>query len=179
MKTRIALLITALMSPTLTFAMFCPTNFNQINIGDSMAQVEAQCGKPSSETSSKDVDDSMTPQEWTYYVTIPQDQFTSAGSIKLTLAFVDGKVVNISSGGNSVGSTTVCGGNLAQPSTTVQMGSTIKDVTAACGKPTMINKGTAQPGQPEPTVTDKAEWTYDGPPKVVLKFENGKLTERS
>jgi hypothetical protein len=150
--------------------MFCPSNFNAINIGDSMAQVEAQCGKPANQKSTKE--DSNVPQEWTYYIAAPSDPLTSYGTVKLTLAFVGGKVVNISSGGYSVGATTVCGGN------TVQMGTSLKDVKKACGQPTMVNKATPQPGAAQPDATELTEWSYASTPPVTLKFENGKLVSR-
>lgn len=159
-----------------SFAMFCPTNFNQINIGDTIKQVQDQCGKP--ETSKNTTSEANQPQEWTFYVPVPTDPYTmgynpNAGTMKVTMAFVDGKVVNMTSNGIGVGATALCGG------ANLQLGSTIKDVKTACGKPAMVNKtnmGT-EGGAPQPN--EISEWKYTGPTgTTTLIFENGKLKER-
>ena len=36
--------------PSLSFAFFCPSNFSQINIGDSLDQVQKACGNPDAKT---------------------------------------------------------------------------------------------------------------------------------
>ncbi|MHB1948822.1 MAG: hypothetical protein ACYCQI_12020 [Gammaproteobacteria bacterium] len=173
MKLRTVFLTTALLYSSQCLAFFCPNNFNQINIGDNIDQVALQCGKPSSEIKSKK--EPSVPQEWTYYMTLPQqNEYTAPGAtpgtMKVTFAFVDDKVVNLTSNGIGVGATTICN------NTNIQLGTAMKDVEKACGKAANITKSQAQSTTPPVEVI---EWKFDGPPAVTLTFENGTLKSRS
>jgi len=173
MKKTIALFASLSLS-TAASAMFCPNNFNQINIGDSMEQVQQQCGKPDAEKKSQGEDNG--PQEWNYYVHPQMKKYTetrtNAGaeaSVKMALALDQGKLVNITVNGMSLATTTICG-----PS--VSVGDTAKSVKSACGDPVFINKSNNQTNVEKPA--ELVEYTYNGTPSAVLVFENGKLTER-
>lgn len=146
------------------FAMFCPDNFNQINYGDPIDQVLLQCGKPVSQKSYKST--SNEPQEWNYYVRmVPNMQ----GSLRMTVAFNQGKVINISVNGAGVTNTAICGN-------AITLGQTLKQVEAICGKPVFINQGSTQQGTQNPAqADDMTELTYAS---ATLVFEKGKLTER-
>ena len=164
--------LTALV-PSLSFAFFCPTNFNQITAGQTRAQVTAACGKPDKQESKKVKAEG--PQEWSYYV--PQsvatsDMTTAQGTLKMQFTFDDsGKAINISVNGIGVGSTTICGNS-------VSLGDTRDAIKAACGKPSFVNQqngNTAVLGAAQPS-TVMVTFTYNTNPPVTLTFENGKLT---
>lgn len=152
-------------------AWMCPNNFNQIQVGDTLATIEQQCGKPTLQTSTEK--EASVPQDWTYYVQNNQPSSTPAasmpGSIKLTLAFVNDRVVNIMVQGNSLTSTSICG-------PTVSVGDNSATIEAACGKTTFINKYAPQNGAPKPT--EIIEYNYGSAPLNTLIFENGILKDR-
>ena len=160
-------ILSFIFSPSLGFAFFCPGNFNQIQIGDTMAQVQAQCGSPAQqETSEKR---SEGPQEWNYYIT--QTVGTSSmsqtqGTLKTQVTFDgSGKAINISVNGIGVGSTALCG-------SMIQLGDTQNKVKSACGAPSLVNKQS-----PEEQSTSKiTSFIYNTNPPVTLMFENGVLT---
>jgi len=159
--------------PLSGFAFFCPTNFNQINMGDSIETVTTVCGKPDAQ---EERDEKPTnPQEWSYYLT--QATPTTFPSVptptqKTTFAFDDkGILVNITVGGLGTGSTSLCG-------PLVQLGDNIERVTAACGKPSFVQSQDASLNeQPSIRVT---EFTYmKANPPTKLIFRNGALTEKT
>lgn len=167
------------LAPNLAFAFFCPTNFNQINFGDSLEQVKQVCGNPMKEET-KDAKQNV-PQEWSYY--IPQTvgmggtSSQAQGTLKTSITFdKDNKAINISVNGVGVGATTICGRNIA-------LGDNQDAVKSSCGEPSFINKEqpkapttdtTAAPAQAEKVT----ELTYTSNPPTVLVFEGGKLTEK-
>jgi len=161
-----------------SFAMLCPGNFNQVNMGDTLDAVKAACGKPDGEQSTENTEDG--PQEWNYYVSV-NPAFTqnvsqnTTASLKTTVAFDKGKVVNMSVNGVGVSNTAVCGA-------TIQNGDTMDTVKAACGKPSFINRGTgSQAGTEDPNAktTKTTTLTYMSAGNTVsLVFENGVLTDR-
>lgn len=108
---KIIYLIILFTPSSLSYAFFCPTNFNQIDYGNTMDQVSQQCGKPDSQDT-KDVTQEG-PQEWSYFV--PQTVSTTAlspmqGTLKTQITFdASGSAINISVNGIGVGSTTICG----------------------------------------------------------------------
>lgn len=180
-------IVTLSLSATVNaWALFCPTSLNQMNIGDTAKQVETQCGKPDAQRTYKP--EPKVPQEWTYYqspstnpytssgspsITSSQSNQTIQGSLKTTFAFdQNGKLVNITVGNASITSTNICNG------AAVQIGSSTKDVETACGKASYVNRGIAQDSGGNAPVPEMTEWTYQGPPKVILVFENGVLKER-
>lgn len=151
-----------------TFAMFCPSGFNAVNIGDTIDQVIASCGKPDLKKSSKE-----TPphaQEWNYYVKPDPTQPTT---LKMTFAFdSSGKVMNITVNGQTLTSSTICGG-------TVNIGDSLDSVKSSCGSPAFTNQGTEE-SQKEASskAVEITEFTYNTTPKTVYIFEGGKLKER-
>ncbi len=158
-----------------TFAMFCPNGFNQINFGDTIDQVKLQCGSPSSQKTYKSEDSG--PQEWTYYVNPTENASvygqpwmygaTPQTAVKMTIAFNENKVLNITANGMSLPSTQICGSMISVNDTPAQ-------IKAACGKPTMVNK----PQQSAANAIEMTEFKYDSAPPITLIFENGKLKER-
>src|SRR3990167_9584669 len=126
-----------LLFTTKSFAIFCPTNFTQINYGDTIDQVIQQCGQPDSQKESTQTNDNA-PQEWNYYIsqTVSMNalQPSTTGTLKTTVTFDNnGKAINISVNGIGVGSSAICGQQ-------IQLGDTRDNVKAACGKPAFINK---------------------------------------
>lgn len=166
---------TLLVTPTLSFAFFCPSNFNQIDYGNSPEQVVQQCGKPDKE-SFREVKPEG-PQEWSYYVpqaVATQNSGTTQGTLKTQVTFDEnGKAINISVNGIGVGSSTICGN-------TIQLGDTRDSIKAVCGNPSFISK--AEPstnGGVDPLqITKITEFTYNSNPPVTLVFENGILKEK-
>lgn len=156
-----------------TFAFFCPTNFSQINTGDTLEQVIAVCGAPDSTKTT--TEEANTPQELTYYVNPtgsntgqPLPQVTS---LKMTVAIsAEGKVNNITVNGQSLITTPICNGN------SIQVGDTFKTVKAACGDPGFVNKGQVANGAAKETKT--TELRYNSNPPATLIFVDGKLQAR-
>lgn len=168
MHSRIALIAMTFLYSAHCYAIFCPTNFNEISVGDTTQQVETKCGKPTSIKTTKSQAD--VPQEWTYY--LPMDP-SLPGTMKVTFAFIHGQANLITSNGIGVGSTTICN------NINLQIGSTIKEVKEACGTPAMITQSNLSTDQAQGTPsTEMAEWKYDATPPVTLVFEDGKLKER-
>lgn len=160
-----------------SYAMFCPSNFNAINIGDSIDLVAKQCGKPTTEKKSKST--ANIPQEWTYYMQMIDPADSSyiapggAGTMKVTFAFIDNKVVNITSNGIGVGSTTIC------KNINLQIASSLDDVKKACGKPVSIVQTDLSQKDAQGTPAEEIiEWSYNSNPPATLVFEHGKLTAR-
>jgi hypothetical protein len=147
---------------TNAFAMFCPTNFNNINIGDSMDQVQQACGKPDSENK-KEILPQGLPQEWGFYKSPPG----APATLKVTVALDKDKVVNISVNGASMISTSICG-------STISVGDSASSIKSACGKPSYINEGEEMQHATE-NKTKVTELKYGS---TTLVFENGKLKTR-
>lgn len=162
----------SLFIPHVAFSFFCPTNFNQINFGDTIDQVNAQCGKAAKQDV-KEVQPKV-PEEWTFFVpqTVSSNYMTpSQGTLKTSMSFdANGNAINISVNGIGVGSTTICG-------SMIQLGDNEEKVKAACGKPTYINKSNPTSGasqKPEKITT----LMYDTNPPVKLIFKDGVLTDK-
>lgn len=176
MKLKSILLLTTagLLSCQYCYAFFCPNNFNQVNIGDSIESVEAACGKPAKITK-KDPPDN-TPQEWSYFV--PQSGLStnanpSRATIKTVISFDGtGNAANISMNNVSTGSARLCGTN-------IKIGMSRQDVESACGKPGFINKQAENKAQTDEKDNDAnkiIEYLYTSTPPMTLIFEKGKLT---
>jgi hypothetical protein len=148
------------------FAAFCPTNFNNIQNGDSIEDVIKQCGKPSSE---KTQTVRETPaQEWTYFI---NQQTAAQASLRLIINIDKDKVNNIQLGPGNVTNTAVCG-------TTIQIGDTAKAVEGACGKPNFVSVSAGTNPQENANFggTKVTELTYsNAATTVTLTFENGVL----
>jgi hypothetical protein len=173
MKINKWIFLSSLLTPTLSYAFFCPTNFNQIDFGNTMDQVQQQCGKPDLQET-KEVGP-PGPQEWTYFINQTQLLGTpqqSQGTLKTTIDFdKDGKAINITANGIGVGATTICGQN-------IQLGSTRDAVKAACGEPGFINKQTPADNATPPPKKKVTTFTYNSTPPQKLIFEDGILTSK-
>ena len=162
--------------PSLCFAIFCPTNFKQIEIGNTMNEVLEQCGKPDKQEEVKKANENV-PQEWTYYA--PQNYTTTGptiqpqGSIKNQIAFdSEGRVVNITTNGYGIGVVPMCGIN-------IQVGDTRDKIKAACGSPVFASRQeTPTDGSAPPPDLIITTFTYNTSPPTKLIFQNGKLIER-
>ncbi len=163
-----------LLLPGVSFAWVCPNNFNQIVPGDTIEQVVSQCGKPKKETVTQAAPSG--PQEWQYFVQPKQSMRASQRSkseagganVRMTIAFVEKKVINITVQGSSLASTTICG-------PTVSVGDTDKSVERNCGTPTFIQR---QESEKNKDPVEVIEYKYNTAPPNTLIFENGLLKER-
>jgi hypothetical protein len=177
MNNTFKLIITSLLIiiPSMSFAFFCPTNFNQIDFGMTMEQVTQSCGKPVDQTETIKENDNV-PQEWNYYIaqTVSMGGSTpnAQGTLKTSVVFDDkGKAINISVNGIGLGQSTICGSN-------IQLGDTKESIKSACGSPSFISKQPLDPATaPPPTKIIQFNYT-NVTPKVILIFENGKLTDK-
>ncbi|OGT45685.1 MAG: hypothetical protein A3E83_02915 [Gammaproteobacteria bacterium RIFCSPHIGHO2_12_FULL_41_20] len=147
------------------WAIFCPTNFNQINPGDNLDTVKQLCGKPDAEKTY--IAQQSQPQEWSYFLQLaPPLQ----GTVKMTVAFVENKAISINVNGVGVSSTQACGN-------TIQMGSTTETVKAVCGKPILVNETAASSTDQQNAANTMTEITYNTNPPVTLKFKAGQLVQ--
>lgn len=155
---------------TTTFAWVCPNNFNSIVEGDSIDQIIAQCGKPASSTTSQQPPN--VPQQWQYYIPTQQSngritQQSPVENVKMTIAFVNDKVVDISTAqGGTVSSTSLCGARIA-------IGDSSDTVKTNCGTAAFVQKQDTDAKDVE-----IVEYKYDTAPPNTLIFENGKLKQR-
>lgn len=159
------------------FAMFCPNGFNQINIGDTIEQVQQQCGQPDFKKTEKA--EANVPQEWNYYVTPQMNQYMQTrtrigpqASVKMSIAFKDGKAVNITVNGMSLAATTICDRK------NIAVGDTMQTIKSACGDPVYVNK-TDQKSNQEQKPDEITTYKYNSTPPTILIFQNGKLQSRS
>jgi hypothetical protein len=167
-------ILTSVYSP-ISNAILCPTNFNQIDIGDSMAQVIAQCGEPNQKETQTIPGEG--PQEWVYF--IPQTVATTStnqmqGTLRTSISFdASGQAINLTVNGIGVGASTICG-------PTIQLGSTREAIKAACGNPNFVNKqvNSSTGIGAEPPPTNLTTFIYTQPPAHLL-FKNGRLVSHS
>lgn len=162
-----------------SYGFMCPSTFNQVQIGDTISQIEQQCGKADIVTKA-DLPNNQ-PQQWDYYLqpsSTSNNMFTQSettGTLKTTFAFdAAGKLVNITVNGTGVGTSSGCG-------SPVSIGDTRQSVEAACGKPSFINSQTPAPapaGADDKDANKQIEWTYNSNPPVTLIFREGKLVEK-
>jgi hypothetical protein len=164
---RIFLILLSVFFSTSSFALFCPTNFSPINIGDPIDLVLKQCGAPTTQKSYKSTIDTG-PQQWSYYVVMSD---SGNGTVKLLVEFIEGKVANMTINGMAIGATALCGNNIST-------GDTQDEVQTACGKPGAISRAQSAAGTEDVKTNDVTELKYGSSPAVTLIFENGKLKER-
>lgn len=157
--------IILMLSITPAFAWMCPSGFNTINPGETYQQVIAKCGKPPFEK--KIAQPADVPQEWGYYVPVNPP---NPATIKMSVVFTQGKVVNITINAMSLVSSSVCG-------PTISVGDTMEAVRAACKEPMFINKGNPQPGQAPSAEITQIKYNTSSPPDTLI-FVNGILQER-
>jgi hypothetical protein len=163
-----------ILTPALSFAFFCPTNFTQINLGNTMEEVIAACGKPDTQDTKEKKPEG--PQEWNYMVpqTVSANYMATPtqGTLRTQMTFdSSGKAINISVNGIGVGATSICG----KP---ITLGDNRDTVKAACGDPVFVNKGSASTTSAQEQVIKVTTFIYNTNPPAKLIFENGKLTER-
>lgn len=181
----------SLFIPLNVLAMFCPTNFNSIDLGNSIAQVQQFCGQ--ADSSRQYQMSSMTSQEWTYYI---KPKFGDTRHTKMRILFKNDKVINVNTTTHdavgvgcspviqlgttqkivrcsksfdqeyNVSATTLCG-------PFIQLGDSTQTVASACGQPDLVSQ---PPSSALPI--DVVEMRYDTHPPVTLVFENGLLTDR-
>lgn len=168
----ISLLVSCALFTANAYAFFCPTNFNQIDMGNTQQQIEEACGKPASITDTVQEPADNSPQEWSYFVKQdPNLGSTIPGNIKATIAFdQSGKVINMTINGLSVSTANFCG------SAAVKIGSMRDTVKKECGAPAYINRGVSE--GPAPQQRKLVEYRYDSTPPITLIFENGMLIDR-
>ena len=168
------IVILLLLAPALSYAWVCPNNFSQIVPGDSIDQVVAACGKPDSEKKSES--GYRGPQEWQYFVTIDQPLNGSGApagaspSVKMSVALVKQKVINITVQGTSLASTSICG-------PTINVGDSLDSVETNCGKPTFVQKQESGNSNDEKPI-EIIEYKYNTTAPNTLIFENGILKSR-
>lgn len=171
----IASCITLTCLPAVSFAFFCPSNFNQIDFGMSPDQVTQQCGKPDKQTEAEKENENI-PQSWDFYLKQPvatgsNAQPSTVGTMKSSFVFdADGKLINMSVNGIGVGASSVCG----KP---INLGATRDEVKAACGDPGFVSKSQASGEQQKPIKVIEFEYSSANPP-ATLVFENGVLTSK-
>lgn len=173
--------LSLLLISTVAVADFCPcpSNFNLIQIGNSLDQILKTCCKPSTppKTYQKPI---PVPQKWTYNIAAPPNPGNAVqGSVELTVTFDrTEKVTNITVNAQSL-TTTNCGTTstvsfTASSPNSIKIGDTMKAVEQACGKDKFVLRGEPQTDQTAPIIT---ELQYAGPPPITLRFINGSLTE--
>lgn len=169
----IKLILTFLLFSTsaLSHAWVCPANFSQIAVGDTIEQVTTLCGKPASEKKSEG--GYRGPQEWQYFITIDQPLNGSGAasgtnpSIRMSVALIKNKAINITVQGQSLASTSLCG-------PTINVGDSDSSIEKNCGKPTFIQKQNDDKSKPIEII----EFKYNTTAPNTLVFENGILKER-
>jgi len=167
MKKLLPLTIAIMVFSHSAYALFCPNNFNQINLGDSIDQVTQECGKPDIQDT-KDTSASG-PQQWIYYIK-PDPTRPKANTLQVTIAFdASGKASNVGVNGTSLVTSKICNGN------SVHLGDTTDQVKAACGAPAIVNTSGGSTSVPPTTIST---FTYQTNPPTILTFTNGKLTSR-
>lgn len=173
--------LSLLLISTMAYGDFCPcpSNFNLIQIGNSLDQVLKTCCAPISRKTHKA--EAPVPQKWSYTITPPPNPGGAVqGSTDLIVTFDQTeKVANIKVNAQSLtatscGKTSTVSFDVNQPNM-IQIGDTMQTVQTTCGKPLFIEKGVPQTdNQPTSTIT---ELQYAGPPPVTLYFENNVLTK--
>ncbi len=161
---------------SISFAFFCPNNFNQIYAGSTMEEVTAACGKPDKQDDA--IVKSEPPQEWSYFTPQPSNIVNGLApktSFKTQVTFdASGKAINITVNNAATNNTNICGRN-------IQVGDTRDTIEAACGKPSFINKqdqstnaGVSDTLGNTPAPVQITTFTYG---TKSLTFENGKLKD--
>lgn len=149
----------------LSLAFFCPNNFKQIDYDNTIDQVIASCGQPSSQETKKEKP--LQPQEWVYYIKFTPN---SSSSLRASVFFDStGKVVSMSVSGYGLTQSNICNGG-------IKIGDDMKAVQAACGAPAMTTETTGAGANTEETeVTTLTYKSNTGEEQLI--FKNKKLTE--
>lgn len=192
---KLILVMISLLSNT-SFAFFCPTNFQTINVGDSLEQVIAICG-PATSQKVLTMNNQPTDEAWTYY---KQLNSFDPSTVPVRIVFKDNQVIHINididnntankicqtnaqfmqnsrvadaclanaNNMHSVAKTTICGA-------AISIGDAKQNVLIACGKPVEVKS--LQPFN-QPTPEARTELDYNSTPRVALIFQNNQLVER-
>ncbi len=145
-----------------SYAFFCPTNLNVIQIGDSLNNVQEQCGFGT--LSEVKQDNVAIPQEWAYYKKLNAND---AGTIKLSFIINSNKIININVNGISVSRTALCGAQIT-------VGQSSDQLKASCGDPTILSASSADKSS-TPQGPPQQKLSFSEAPQSELIFENGKL----
>ncbi len=158
-------------------SFYCANTNGAIATGDSMDEVQAQCGAPTNTSTRTDtVASTNTETQWIYatqgMAMTPQGTYAPGLVPYLTVTIQDNKVIQIQRTTNNImPNSLTCG--LSQA---VSINSPSESILLACGKPTLTQ--TVQ--TPKNTMQEVTIWTYNrGPyePQIILNFEGGKLTQ--
>lgn len=168
----------------------CPKTYRYIDLGSSLPEVEQACGKPISTSTEQQAKTVTEPTEqWVYYgsekgeqdhpaewrsklVSRPSDFDIYLPRLpKLYITFRRNKVASVTLESQEVGSSTMCGNGY-----TVKKGDDRDAVVYGCGSPLFVNHGyqTFYEG-----LVDTTTWIYQFDayqPRVILQFQNNKLT---
>lgn len=167
---RLSTAIIILCCVTPTYAMFCPTNFNEIKEGDSIDTVQLKCGKADQEkTYESKPDKDYYPQEWSYMI---RPSPVSQNGMRVSFIFQDKKAASITVNGYGMSQTQICG-------SMVQLGDSMEKIKKACGGPIFINRSSdtdtmskSALQQLEKKEIKELSYTNIAKP-VTLIFENG------
>jgi hypothetical protein len=157
-------------------SFYCANTNGAIATGDSMDDVQAECGAPTSVSSRTDTTSSTNNEmQWIYaaqgMTLSPQGTYMRGLVPYLTVTLQNDKVIQIQRTSNAMPTSITCG-----ISQTVGINSTGEMILLACGRPTMTQ--TIQ--TPNNSTQEVTVWTYNrGPyePQIILDFEDGKLTQ--
>ncbi len=157
-------------------SFYCANTNGAIATGDSMDDVQAQCGAPTSTSTRTDnISSTNNEVQWIYasqgMTLSPQGTYIRGLVPYLTITLQNDKVIEIQRTSNTIPTSITCG--LSQA---VGVNSTSEMILLACGRPTMIQ--TIQ--TPNNTTQNVTIWTYNrGPyqPQIILDFVGGKLTQ--
>lgn len=173
-KIGLSLLALLLMTESSFAASFmCPNNNRFIRTGDTVPAVIAACGEPQQKSEAEQTPTQSVQVQQYYY----EAGHGLGGSGRLTMIFSvsNGVVRDINIAGQRVQSTTMCS-NIE----TVQVGTSVGNLEAACGRPLAVNSTTQQVPVGNGTKVDV--WSYDFGkfrPKVDLRFVDGVLRDIS
>lgn len=159
------LFISAFIYSHCAFALFCPSNFNTIDLGYTIQQVKQQCGEPIKETAHKTTP--IGPQQWDYYLQ-PKPNY---GTMRLSVVISDGQAINISVNGSVIAQTPICG-------QTIKQGDKLDAIKKACGTPSFVTDSVVDAKTSQAQEKNIVELQYNSTPKITLVFENGRLKER-
>lgn len=157
---------------------YCPTNAGTIQLGMSMEQVKGFCGSPTTKNKQETYIKEQVPAVQLYYrvggnVVTPLNLATAnpqsgRKSTSLTVTYINNKVSNISLGGSSVPSASVC-------SRPIKEGDSMATVNSACGSPYLTNHTQSAVGNPKKITI--STWFYQFNPyqSITLTFQEGIL----
>ncbi len=166
-------------------SLYCPQNAGYITTGMTQDQVLAACGPPLAKQQSNAAVTEKIPVKQLLYTSINTGSFypglnsayynqwslpSGSTGLGIEVDVVNDKVSAVNINGTATNAMSVCGGS------SIQIGSSVNQVYAACGTPTMINNSfinQAIPNNSKPEVWIYQVNQYQSP--ISLTFINGKL----